>query len=80
MDDSAITCDKVAEKTKTFPTNFNEVVCKTQSFYISLAFLLITIASLITVTIYCYLIKNRPKQKNLLPFQVTNNKLKQVMD
>ena len=63
MDDSMITCDEVIksydEKIKTIPTNFNEkkVTCKTQSFYILLAFLLITIALLIAVSIYCYLIK-----------------------
>ena len=34
---------------------------------------------LITVSIYCYLIKHRAKQKHLLPFHVTNNELKQVM-
>ena len=55
---------------KTIPTNFNEekVTCKTQNFYIPLAFLLITIALLIAVSIYCYLIKHRTKQKHLLPF------------
>ena len=48
--------------------------CKTQNFYILLAFLLITIVLLIAVSIYCYLIKYRAKQKHLLPFHV--NKLK----
>ena len=49
MDDSMITCDEVIksydEKIKTIPTNFNEkkVTCKTQSLYLLLAFLLITI-------------------------------------
>ena len=43
-----------------------------QSFYILLAFLLITITSLIAVSIYCYLIKYRAK--NLLPFYDTNNR------
>ena len=48
-DDSAITCDEVIEsydeEIKTVPTNFNEknITCKTQSFYILLAFLLITL-------------------------------------
>ena len=39
--------------------NFNEkkATCKVQNFYILLAFLLITIALLIAVSIYCYLIK-----------------------
>ena len=53
--------------------------CKTQSLYILLAFLLITIALLITVSIHCYLIKYRGKQKHLLPFHFTNNKLKEII-
>ena len=48
---------------------------KTKSFYTSLAFLLIPIALLIAFSIYCYLIKYKRKQKHLLPFYVTNNKL-----
>ena len=73
MDDSMIICDEVItsykEEVKTIPTNFNEkkVTCKTQNFYILLAFLLITIALLITVSINCYLIKYQAKQKHLLP-------------
>ena len=45
--------------------NFYEkkATCKTQDFYILLTFLLITIALFITVSIYCYLIKYRTKQK-----------------
>ena len=50
-----------------------------QNFYILLAFLLITIALLIAVSIYCYLIKYRAKQKHLLPFHVTNSELKEVI-
>ena len=89
MDDSAIIYDEAIDadaklspkdddETKTTPTTFNEkkVTCKTQSFYILLAFLLITIALLIAVSIYCHLIKYRTKQKHLLPFHDT--KLKQV--
>ena len=63
MDDSAIMCDEIIEsldeEIKTVQTNFNEkkATCKTQTFYILLAFLLITIALLIAVSIYCYLIK-----------------------
>ena len=47
MDDSVIICDEVVksydEKIKTTPTSFNEnnITCKTQNFYILLAFLLI---------------------------------------
>ena len=79
MDNSTITCDEVIdsydEETK---TNFNEekAACKTQNVYILLVFLLITIALLIAVSIYCYLIKYRAKQKHLLSFHDT--KLKQV--
>ena len=56
-------CDEIIEtfdkETKTVPTNFNEksITCKTQNFYILLAFLSITIALLIAVSIYCYLIE-----------------------
>ena len=62
MDDSAIMCGGVIElynkETKTISTNFNEkkVICKRQNFYILVAFLLITIALLIAVSIYCHLI------------------------
>ena len=64
MDDSAIICDEVIkpyhEKIKTISTNINEkkVTCITQSFNILLVFLLITIALLIAVSIYCYLIRH----------------------
>ena len=47
-----------------------------QNFYILLAFLLITTALLIAVSIYCYLIKYQIKQKHLFPFHDTNNGLK----
>ena len=71
-DDSAITCDEVVEsydeEIKTVPTNFNEknITCKTQSFYILLAFLLITITWLIAVSTYCCLIKYEAKQHFIL--------------
>ena len=51
--------------------------CKTQSFSIFLAFLLITTTLLIAVTIYSYLIKYRAIQKHLLSFYATNNKPKE---
>ena len=89
MDDSAITCDKTIEaeaksndeETNTIPRNYNEknVTCKIQNFYVSLIFILITIAFLIAVNIYCYLIKYQVKQKHLLPFYVTNNELKEIL-
>ena len=82
MDDLAITCDEIIEsyskETKTIPTNFNQKKANC-NFYILLGFLLITIALLITVGIYCYLIKHQAKQKHLLPFQSTNNIVKEIM-
>ena len=82
VDDSAIICDEVIkscdEEIKPIPTNFNEkknITCKPQSFYILLVFLLVTITLLIAVSTYCYMIKYRAKQKQLLPFYDT--KLKQ---
>ena len=85
MDDSVITCHEIIEsyqeETKTISTNFNEkkATFKAQNFYILLLFLLITIALLKAVSIYCYLVKYRVKQKDLLPFHNTNNELKEVM-
>ena len=72
MDDSAIICDEIIDVKE---TNFNKknIICKTQNFYILLAFLLITIALLIAVSIYCYLIKYQ--RKHLLLCHNTNNKL-----
>ena len=46
------------------------------SFYILLSFLLITIALLIAVSIYCFLIKYQAKQNYLWPFH--GAKLKEV--
>ena len=57
MYDSMITCDEVIksydEETKIISTNFNEkkVTFKTQSFYVSITFLLIIMALLIAVRI-----------------------------
>ena len=84
VDAEAKSCDKAKcnnEETKTVPTNFIEknITYKIQNFYISLAFLLITIALLIAVSICCYMIKYRGKQKHLLAFQFTNNKLKEII-
>ena len=67
MDDSVFTCDEIIEsydeEIKTIPKNFNEknITCKSQYFSILHFFLLITIALLIVLTIYCYLIKYQPK-------------------
>ena len=77
MDDSAIICDEVIDADPD-ETNFNEkkATCKMQHFYIFLALLLITIALLIAVSIYCYLIKY---QEHFLPFHYTNNELREVL-
>ena len=86
MDDSAIICDEVIEaeaesndvkiSLKDDETDFNEkkAACKMQNFYILLAFLLITRALLIAVSIYSYLKKYQAKQ--LLLFDYTNNELR----
>ena len=50
-------------------------ICNTKNFYVLLAFLLISIVFLIAVSTYCYLIKYQVKQKHLLPFYITNDKL-----
>ena len=54
-------------------------ICKTHNLYILLAFLLITIALLIAVSMYSYFIKYRAEQKHLLPFHNTNNELREVL-
>ena len=56
MDDSAITHEEIIqEETKTATINFNEknAIYKAKNVFISLAFLLIAIALLIAVSIYC---------------------------
>ena len=58
MDDSAIICDEAIKsynEETTISTNCNEKKpsSKTQRFYVLLAFLVITIALLIAVSIYC---------------------------
>ena len=65
MDDSAIICDEIRDVEE---TNFNKknITCKTHNFYILLAFLLITIALLIAVSIYW--------EKHLLLFHDTKIK------
>ena len=61
---------KYGKETKTIPTKFNEkkTICKTQNFYLLLAFLLITIAK-----------QKQAKQKHLLPFHDLSNKFKEVL-
>ena len=83
MDDSAIMRDEIIDSYKedagAKSHDEKKAACKTQNFYILLAFLSITIALLIAVSIYCYLVRYRAKQKHLLPFHVTNNELKEIM-
>ena len=82
MNVSAITFDEtIEEETRKVITNLREknVICKRKNFHILLAFALITIALLIAVSIYCYLMKYPAKQKHLFPFHDTNNELKQVL-
>ena len=50
-----------------------------KKFDILLAFILITIALLIAVSICCYLVKYNAKPKHLLPYSATNKKLKKVL-
>ena len=64
---NSVICDEIIETTKiivtkTVPaksisTNLNEkkVICKMKSFYILLAFLLITATMLIVASIYCFI-------------------------
>ena len=67
----------IEAETKTIPADFNEkdITCKTQNFYVLLPFLSICLVLLIGVSIYCYPKKYWVKQKHLLPFHVTNDKL-----
>ena len=76
IDHSVITWDKIIEETKTFLTKRTSTKLF-QKLYILLAFLLITTALLIAVSIYW--IKCWAKQKHLLPHHITNNKLKEVL-
>ena len=80
MNDSAIICDEVKESYDE-GTNFDQkkAISKTQNFYNLPAFVLITLALLTAIGIYCYLIKYDAKQKHLLPFHFTNNKLKEII-
>ena len=85
-DNSVITCDEILDKnaksydeeTKIISKN---LICETKSFYILLAFSVITVSLLIAFSIYFWLIKYKSKQKHLLiyyhvlPYYVTNDKL-----
>ena len=75
MRDEVIHADAEAkshnEETKTLLKN---IISETKSLYILLVFLLVTVALLIAVCIYHYLIKYKAKQKHSLPFYVIFNK------
>ena len=73
QDDSAVTCDEIIDTTKTVPTKSTST-----SSYILLAFFLITIVLLVAVKAYAYLIKYKVKQKHLLPYYVTTDRLQEV--
>ena len=79
-----ITCDEIINTiksiliktvpTKTVPTKINS-----KKVYNLHAFLLVTIALLIAVNIFCYLMKYQIKEKHLLPHHVTTNELNEVL-
>ena len=52
---------------------------ETKNIHILFALSLIIITLLIAVSIYCYLIKYKAKQKHLLRFHNTNNKLREIL-
>ena len=79
MNDSVVMCDKIIKSTVPINLNENKANRKTQNFYILLAFLLITIALLIAVSIYCYLVTYQWKQKNLVPSKFANTKLIKII-
>ena len=78
MDNSVLMCNEIIEKTILMKKKKKRIF-RTQHFYMLFAVLLITIALLIAVSTYCYLIKYRAKQKHLLPFEVNNHELREVL-
>ena len=72
IDDLEVTWDEVIEsyynEAKNIAANLNEKegICKMQDFYTLPAFLFITIALLIAISIYCCLKKYLAKQKRLM--------------
>ena len=69
---------QLTEVTSTVPIKAISANAAPTNFYDLLPFLLITIALLIAVSFYCYLIKCRAKQNHLLPYYDTSNKLKEI--
>ena len=83
IDFSVITCDEIIEKTKAIPTKSTSTKtvltkCTSTNFYTLIAILLITIALLIAVSIYCFFTEYREKQKSLLPCRYIIIKLKET--
>ena len=85
IDNSVIACVKIIEVTKTVPKKpfqqkpvQQKLFQKKLLYQILLTFLLITIALLIAISIHCYLIKYRSKQKYLLAYHNTSEKLKEI--
>ena len=78
IDNSVIRCDEIldAEQTKTI---LKYIFCEARTFYILLAFLLLTIALLRAFSVYFCLIKYKAKQKHLFPSDVPNDKLINIL-
>ena len=68
IDNSAVICDKIIEKTNYFPTKFVLTKNTSTNIYILLSFLLTVIAN-------CWHLsdKTSSKKKHLLPYNITNN-------
>ena len=75
-DDSVITCDEIIDTTKSTSTKPVSAKSTSTDFYILLTFLLITIALLMAFSIYWCFIKCWTKQKHLLLYCGSNEKLK----
>ena len=69
--DSVIMCDKIIYTKSTIPTK--TIWTKAALINFLLTFLIITLALLIDVNIYCYLIKYQSKS-----YHITNNKLQET--
>ena len=73
-----VACDEIIKETKTDSKKTVTTNSTSTTFYILLVFLLITLALLIAVSIYCYLIEYQAKQKLLSPCHYTIKKLKET--
>ena len=78
-EDSMLICDEIIKSYEEETILITKATYKTENFYILLSFLLITIVLLIAVSIYCYLIKYRAKQKNVLPFHFKDSELNEII-